>query len=679
MINVFFPYYQCGDAARQAEIELCLAENIKNSSINRLFVLIDDESTINVENDKVTALYLDKRPTYRKWIELTRELNLDGVSVLCNSDIYFDQTINIFKQLLIKDKRFVALSRWEVKGNNVELHPNPHWSQDVWAMSCDSDLSPDFMRLLDFPMGVPRCDNKITYLFGILGWDVFNPCKQVKSYHVHETEMRTYKKKLDDRILGGVAYPHPGSELDVPAQLEFDVYVKIKKNIKGIKINDSLEKWRKQHDQENNIVESKSSSLVSFEKAQIEQTVKALKFGKSILKRNANFEVFEIDDTLFFKNGYNLSQTIKLANAVNFEHIELGALLAYGVIPPVIDTYVDQISLKAKNKEDLNFWQYPCATEKQAYENHLSINHGEHIDFTSNEINVYVPLPWATYVDRKLFPQTYLARLKRLICEYRDIAKTASLTLKVHSVCQHIHWIRILETARDIGITDLHLSHKNSKSEETQRNLGFAFNLHGWTLIAVNYITPERSEGMERKPPEDKKLLASFIGAHMPHYIDDSRIKLFEAAKQSGRDDVFVDLGNEWHFNKLVYEEQVLSREIASHHIDEHHQKTFRYNSILSDSKFSLCPIGAGPNTLRLWESIAVGSIPVLFSKDLGIYERKFFNDIDILSHCIVWEGKIDDELFKYLAAFNSDKLKEMSTHLIHAYEYHEKLVSWSL
>jgi len=36
------------------------------------------------------------------------------------------------------------------------------------------------------------------------------------------------------------------------------------------------------------------------------------------------------------------------------------------------------------------------------------------------------------------------------------------------------------------------------------------------------------------------------------------------------------------------------------------------YNRVLSDSMFSLCPAGAGANTLRLWESLAVGAVPVL-------------------------------------------------------------------
>ena len=333
----------------------------------------------------------------------------------------------------------------------------------------------------------------------------------------------------------------------------------------------------------------------------------------------------------------------------------------------MLTTYVSQIGIKPQGPEDLNFWQYPCATEKQAYENHLAIAPGENVDVNKKEVNIYVPLPWATYVDKKGFPEGYLERLKALINMYKDIADQAGYLLKVHSVCQHIHWVRMLEKAQWLGVTDFHLSHKDSKSEAKQEETGTTLVLHGWPLIAVNYVTPDRSEGMERKPMSERKLLASFIGAHMPHYRDDSRIKLFEAAKECGRDDVFVDLGNEWHFNKLVYEEQVLNREVEAHHIDEHHQKTFRYNSILSDSKFSLCPEGAGPNTLRFWESIAVGSIPVIFSRDLAIIDQ-LSEQVDIIDNIIFWDKDINANLFEFLNSINPTLLTNLSDNLMNIY-----------
>jgi FkbM family methyltransferase len=100
----------------------------------------------------------------------------------------------------------------------------------------------------------------------------------------------------------------------------------------------------------------------------------------------------------------------------------------------------------------------------------------------------------------------------------------------------------------------------------------------------------------------------------MKHYRSDVRLRLQALASRLGRDDVLVTVGSDWHYNKIVYQEQVLNRPVSEADHVAHHDATRRYNEVLSDSVFSLCPEGAGPNTLRLWESLAVGAIPVVIA-----------------------------------------------------------------
>ena len=667
MISVFFPYYQCGDKDRQKEIDLCLRKNADNKLIDKLFVVIDDGCDCPIKNSNIQVINIDRRLTYKYWIDLTHRFCSSGISLLCNSDIYFDESLSKVKQVLTSNKQFLALSRWELLGGALSKHPNPHWSQDCWGFRVGEEFSPSFMHQLDFPMGVPRCDNKIAYLFATQGWQIFNPVDELKSIHVHETQMRTYHKKLDDRILGGVAYIHPGESLTDEASLDFDVWTKRTEKINKVAINKAMEKWIREAEEASKLENANKSEVnnITLIESSARELVNAINLKNVRYSSSINFEVLESGDFVFFKNSYEFNKRYKI-EASRYKKNESFCNVA-GLIPPVVNTYSQQVGIKASSTEDLNFWQYPCATEKQAYENHLEIKSGEHVDVNSKIVNIYLPIPWATYVDKKGFPDDYLTRIKTLLEMYQNIASDNGFTLKVHSVCQHIHWIRMLEKAQWLGVTDFHLSHKDSKSEEKQAEHGTRLTLHGWPLIAVNYETPDRSEGMERKPMNERKLLASFIGAHMPHYRDDSRIKLFEAAKACGRDDVFVDLGNEWHFNKVVYEEQVLNKEVEAHHIDEHHKKTFRYNSILSDSKFSLCPEGAGPNTLRFWESIAVGSIPVIFSDDLGIFHDKRLSE-QILSNVILWKGEISKNLFDYLNSIDPNDIEAKSRNLMDVY-----------
>ncbi len=111
----------------------------------------------------------------------------------------------------------------------------------------------------------------------------------------------------------------------------------------------------------------------------------------------------------------------------------------------------------------------------------------------------------------------------------------------------------------------------------------------------------------------------------------------------------------------------MLNKEIEAHHIDEHHKRTFRYNSILSDSKFSFCPEGAGPNTLRFWESVAVGSIPVIFSTDLHIFDSAIGREI--IENCVVVQKGSLDKIFQLLESFDISQLKVMSQNIINAYD----------
>ena len=78
---------------------------------------------------------------------------------------------------------------------------------------------------------------------------------------------------------------------------------------------------------------------------------------------------------------------------------------------------------------------FEISTEKQAYLNHLSISPGDNIDVINKVANIYVPIPWATYIDKKQFGDIYLNKLKKAIAALNEISIEAGFVLKVHSVC----------------------------------------------------------------------------------------------------------------------------------------------------------------------------------------------------------------------------------------------------
>src|SRR5690606_39210646 len=98
---------------------------------------------------------------------------------------------------------------------------------------------------------------------------------------------------------------------------------------------------------------------------------------------------------------------------------------------------------------------------------------------------------------------------------------------------------------------------------------------------------------------------------HKPHYLSDIRLKLNAFEHEEGF--LIRVTTDNWYFEKVVYEHQVLNKLLpATYTIDS---TVSDYNRVLCDSVFALCPAGAGPNTLRFWEALAVGAIPVLLGE----------------------------------------------------------------
>lgn len=270
-----------------------------------------------------------------------------------------------------------------------------------------------------------------------------------------------------------------------------------------------------------------------------------------------------------------------------------------GLLRPVAD--------RARGPDDGLFWQWPGRTEGAAWELHRELRLTEQ----QGSWSLYLGLPWATWLDRRRVD----AEQRELALEFslqrsrlrawRHRARRAGLCLKVHTVCQHIEWRTLLPLWREIGVTDVWLSHAPLPGSESA---AWGLHLHPWRLLAVNIEDPERGDGLELgRPTGRRQTLASFIGAHADHYLSDVRLRMRELASQP---DFVIEVGSGWHFEGVVYGHQIAGQALAqSYSIDDN---VLRYNRLLSDSVFALCPSGAGPNTLRLWEALGVGAIPVL-------------------------------------------------------------------
>ena len=117
-----------------------------------------------------------------------------------------------------------------------------------------------------------------------------------------------------------------------------------------------------------------------------------------------------------------------------------------------------------------------------------------------------------------------------------------------------------------------------------------------------------------------------------------------------------------------------LKRDRYHYHHDEELRGVYSktYDNILGRSRFSLCPRGVGSSTMRFWESLKCGAIPVLISDELNLVPWDWENTIirisefELFSTPNVIESKISE--------ITTEKEAVMRDNCIKCYNYYNNL-----
>lgn len=236
------------------------------------------------------------------------------------------------------------------------------------------------------------------------------------------------------------------------------------------------------------------------------------------------------------------------------------------------------------------FWQYPVITEKVFY------------DQNRNDPD-YIGLPWATLIDKK----------KSLDMEYikKHIHKNNSYTC-----CQHIRFRDIIPFLKIIGINKLYTPHK-LKGEDRIENI----EIKPCPLYAkVIEDDPDYFSSLEG---DKRKYIYSFQGGLQPGYMSDIRQEIFKMKHPKG---TFIKNTGSWHFNPIVYSDS--QNEKGDYNgSPEHFSKEKEYKELLKQSRYTLCPSGTGPNSIRFWEALGAGSIPILLSDKMTLPKHDLWKD----------------------------------------------------
>jgi len=267
----------------------------------------------------------------------------------------------------------------------------------------------------------------------------------------------------------------------------------------------------------------------------------------------------------------------------------------------IISLYMNSDWVKITNKKNVDknqlFWQYPVITEKTFYEQNK--NNSD-----------YLGLPWATIIDKNI----------SLDHVYNLIA--SNQTKPNFTCCQHIHFRKLIDFWRSIDIKTVYSPHKKIGEDQID-----GIKILPCPLFAVNIEDKTRNKLiLETDILEcERPLLYSFVGGYQSwDYLTDIREKIFNLKSRS-KEDVYIRNTGTWHFNCVVYNDKQNDNGELNES-NEHKDKTRVYNELLLKSKFTLCPSGSGPNSIRFWEALGAGSIPVLLADTLDLPNNKLWS-----------------------------------------------------
>ena len=181
-IYLYTTFYNETNNFRKQELLSCLQNTSSNKAISKIIVFNEGESIAYLGPHRIEEIFIDKRPTYQDFINyINANSNTDDIHIIANTDIYFDKNIKVLKHINLKDT-CLALSRWDTADTIKPKLYNRNDSQDVWVFK--GPVKPELKA--NFPLGVPRCDNKLHFELQEAGYRVLNPAFSIKSFHVHK-------------------------------------------------------------------------------------------------------------------------------------------------------------------------------------------------------------------------------------------------------------------------------------------------------------------------------------------------------------------------------------------------------------------------------------------------------------------------------------------------------------
>lgn len=202
----------------------------------------------------------------------------------------------------------------------------------------------------------------------------------------------------------------------------------------------------------------------------------------------------------------------------------------------------------------------------------------------------YIAIPWT-----QILNSGWLKYPNGQSAEYyfRALSKEKITQQNNFTVCQHDNYMALKLYFKHLNITKVFCPLHNANN-----------NLEDISIIPISFTTFFTFE----ESPKD--ILFSFVGSYTTHPIRQRMRHRINGPNVIYRDD--------YHVDPNVFNNQV--------NLKEAEEK--EYKGIMERSRFSICPRGSSPSSVRFWESLQAGAIPILISDFWELPEWDWENTI---------------------------------------------------
>jgi hypothetical protein len=194
--RLFTTYFDSGSPERQAELEMCLALN--TSAFDRVCVWSESPTFQDKFLGGMYALHRQERQKFSDLLTYASDSMPEGdIVVIANTDIVISQQSLDQIDLHLRSNQVYCLSRWE-EASNKGIHLwDVEYGQDAWVFR--GPPKPDIGG--DYWFGVPGCDNRFAHELDAAGYEVLNPSRDIRTYHIHASNKRTATNCESNRVL----------------------------------------------------------------------------------------------------------------------------------------------------------------------------------------------------------------------------------------------------------------------------------------------------------------------------------------------------------------------------------------------------------------------------------------------------------------------------------------------